>query len=130
MVSPSTTNTLLARPLSTVNEREHNPGTNRQSPRWGLAWIGKGRLIVGTPWKVDFDLLVDWEYRETAFIAQIRGLDDYGVGTSTDEAIQDLLFSIADFRESLERRVAANASLSDELRRTLQFLQQLLVRNE
>src|SRR3989304_8651264 len=117
MVSPSTTNTLLARPLSTVNEREHNPGTNRQSPRWGLAWIGKGRLIVGTPWKVDFDLLVDWEYRETAFIAQIRGLDDYGVGTSTDKAIQDLLFSIADFRESLERRGGGHEPISYVLKR-------------
>ena len=130
MVSPSTTNTPLAPPLGTSYEYEYNQGTNRQFESWGLAWVGKGHVIVGTPWRLRYDLLVNLAYREPAIIALLHGLDDYGVGASSDEAIDDLLSSIADFLDSLERRVAARAPLSDELRRTLQILQQLLERNE
>lgn len=128
MLSPSTTNTLLAEPKDTVNKHIFNPGTHYAFPWWGTTWISKGTPIVGTAWRLAFDMIVEVEYTETAVIAASRQLDDYGVGPSVEEAIQNLLLSLVDFRESLERRVIANAQLSDELSGALQNLRDLLER--
>lgn len=94
----------------------------------GISRVNKGTPIADTGWKLGLDLGIQLDYSDTAVIASSSWLDDYGAGESAEAAIQNLLVSIVDYRESLERRVAANAQLSEELSSTLQRLQLLLVR--
>jgi hypothetical protein len=81
--------------------------------------------IRGTGWKLAQDLGIDLKYDHGFVIATYVLVDEYGHGASAQQAINDLLTSLVDFRESLERQVAEH-SLSSELVGILDKLRILL----
>ena len=95
-------------------------------PIKGVTRVNKETPIEQTGWKLVLDLGVHLEYNETNVVATSPWVDDYAVGGNEPEAVQNLLLSLVDFRESLERR-NEKAQLSDELRDTLEKLRLLLV---
>lgn len=102
--------------------------------RSSQSYIGRGvtRINSGTPvghagWRLALDLGVDLEYSRGFVVATNSWIDEYGHGNTQQEAITDLLTSLVDFRESLERQSGENV-LSDELVEILERLRILLVR--
>ena len=93
----------------------------------GVTRVNSGTYIGHAGWRLALDIGVDLEYGHGFVFAVNRWIDEYGHGNTQQEAITDLLTSLVDFRESLERQSAENA-LSDELVETLKRLRILLVR--
>ena len=91
----------------------------------GIDRVSKHTPIANTGWKLRFDLGVQLDYTEKTVIATSPWLDDYGVGDSVEDAKLNLLLSLVDLRESLERR-DESAQLSDELIEMLSKLRELL----
>ena len=121
---------------NTVNEVQGVGGTatwidlitheTKASIHGGATRIRQGTRIAGTNWVLAFDLGIDLEFTERSVVAASPWVNDYGQGPNQFEATQDLLASLADYRESLERR-AQQGNLSDDLGETLSRLQILLV---
>ena len=121
----------------TVNVVQGSQGTGQNVPLMtagirsthysGITRLPEGTRIVGTGWILAFDLGIDLEFTENSVIAASPWIDDYAQGANQSHAVQNLLISLAEYRESLERR-AQRAVLSDELTDTLWKLQSLLVK--
>ena len=92
----------------------------------GVTRIRSGTFIRDTGWKLALDIGVDLEYGRGFAVAVNRWIDEYGHGNTQQEAITDLLTSLVEFRESLERQ-SAESVLSEELVETLEKLRILLV---
>lgn len=90
---------------------------------FGWQVVPQDTIIKGTPFKLASDLVVELLGDESQIIAKVRLVDEYGMGTSPDEAIRDLLTSLADYLSSLERR---EAQIGESLTRDLQNLRTLL----
>ena len=59
----------------------------------------------GSCWELAIDLTVIVRASRREVLASTNmTVEEYGVGASLDEAIQDLLTSLSDYRESLETR--------------------------
>ena len=97
------------------------------SARMGFTRLNKGTLIGNSGWMLDLDLGVDLEAGETFAVASNSWIDEYGHGDTESDAIGDLLSSLGEFRESLERQRDYNI-LSEELNNSLEKLRILLVR--
>jgi hypothetical protein len=93
----------------------------------GVLRVNSGTYIGNAGWKLALDLGVDLEYGRGFVVAVNRWIDEYGHGNTQQEAITDLLTSLVDFRESLERQSNENV-LSNELAEILERLRILLVR--
>ena len=97
-------------------------------PEMGLTRVNRDTIIGDTGWKLALDMGVALEYASTYVIATNPWVDDYGQGDTEQEATDDLLSSLVDFRESLERQSQA-AELSEVLVESLYKLRILLVRS-
>ena len=62
----------------------------------------------GSEWELAGDLVVEIRTSEEEVLAVARHLtvEEYGAGASVEEAVQDLLTSLSEYRESLEEREA------------------------
>ena len=92
--------------------------------------IPAGTVIPsGRRWKLAEDLYVDFRTTEKGdVIASTRQINEYGWGTTREKALHDLLLSLVDFKDSLERRVKyGRVILSDELNLDLIYLKRLFV---
>lgn len=109
--------------MATVNSAETSVG-----PSSGTLRIPQYTPVQGTGWMLATDLRVDLEYGPSGVTAWSPSIDDYGHGASSVEAVRNLLLSLADFRESLERR-NLEGNLSEELSDLLSTLR-ILLKNE
>lgn len=91
----------------------------------GVLFILQNTNIEGTSWKLGEDLIFLLSHQGCQVIAQAYQLDEYGIGSSLQEAIGDLLTSLVDYRESLEKRAG---QLGDTMFRHLQLLRLLLTK--
>ena len=73
-------------------------------------------------------MAVEWQLSDAYVIAVNPWVDEYGHGDSEQEAREDLLMSLAEFRESLERQEVLGG-LSDELIEILTKLRGLLAQS-
>lgn len=82
--------------------------TGRLTLSFGIQVVPEGTEIEGTPYKLASDMVVEVVVEcledEGPVIARTHLVDEYGIGTSLQEAILDLLASLADYLMSLERR--------------------------
>lgn len=77
-------------------------------------------------WELTTDLTVIVQSSQKEMLARTDNtVREYGVGTSLDEAIQDLLTSLSDYRESLEAR---EKTLGEEGLEDLRLLRALIRR--
>ena len=96
-------------------------------PERGITRVSRDTIIDETGWKLALEMFVQLEYTPTGVVAVSPWVDDYAEGGSGQEAVKNLLCSLVDYRESLERRILT-AQLSDELCATLEKLRMLLIR--
>ena len=66
--------------------------------------VAAGAPIGASGWKLALDLGVDLEYTDRYVIAANSWVDEYGCGDTKESAIADLLTSLLDLRQSLERQ--------------------------
>ena len=109
--------------IATVDSVETSVG-----PRSWTLRIPQDTPVQGTGWMLATDLRVDLEYGPSGVTAWSPAVDDYGHGASSSEAVHNLLLSLVDFRESLERR-NLEGNLSEELSDLLSTLR-ILLKNE
>ena len=109
--------------MATVDSVETSVG-----PRLGTLRVPELTPVLGTGWMLATDLRVDLEYGPSGVTAWSPAVDDYGHGGSSFEAVRNLLLSLVDFRESLERR-NLEGNLSEELSHLLTILK-VLLRNQ
>ena len=88
--------------------------------------VSSGTPIPDSGWKLALDLGVDLEYTDRYVIAANSWVDEYGCGDTKESAIADLLTSLLDLRQSLERQQRESV-LAEETRDTLAKLTILLV---
>ena len=114
---------------SAVDTDAHRPRNfdSKVTARMGFTRLNKGTLLGNSGWMLDLDLGVDLEAGDTFAVASNSWIDEYGHGDTEFDAITDLLNSLGEFRESLERQRDNNV-LSEELNETLENLRMLLVR--
>ncbi len=91
-----------------------------------VAKVAAGATIGASGWKLALDLGVDLEYTDRYVIAANSWVDEYGCGDTKESAIADLLTSLLDLRQSLERQ-KRESILAEETRDLLAKLTILLV---
>ena len=91
----------------------------------GVDRVRSGEPIGASGWHLALDLGVDLEYTDGYVIATSTWVDEYGYGDTKESAIADLLLSLLELRQSLERQ-KGESELSDELVATLSKLKVLL----
>ena len=99
--------------------------TNLSVPYKERELIPAAAAIGAAGWHLSLDLGVDLEYTDRYVIATSPWVDEYGYGDTKESAIADLLLSLLDLRQSLERQ-QGESQLSDELVATLSKLKVLL----
>lgn len=82
-------------------------------------------MSIKNDWKLASDLMIIIRTDETHFIASLSLLNEYGLGVTVEESIDDLLTSLVDYMESLLRR---EARLSEPLKKDLEILKKLITR--
>jgi hypothetical protein len=82
-------------------------------------------IPIKTGWKLASSLMIAIQIEGNHFIAKVPFLDEYGLGVTTEEAIDDLLTSLVDYNESLLRR---ESRLSEPLKRDLENLKKVLTK--
>ena len=100
--------------------------TNLRVPHKERELAPAGIAIGASGWQLALDLGVDLEYTDRYVIAANSWVDEYGYGDTKESAIANLLLSLLDLRQSLERQ-QRESRLSDELVETLAKLNILLV---
>ena len=90
------------------------------------ALVAAAAAIGASGWRLARDLAIDLEYADGYVIATNSWVDEYGYGDTKERAIADLLLSLLDLRQSLERQ-QRESRLSEELVATLAKLNILLV---
>lgn len=90
------------------------------------ALVTAAAAIGASGWRLARDLAIDLEYADGYVIAVSSEVDEYGYGDTKEQAIADLLLSLLDLRQSLERQ-QRESRLSEELVATLAKLNILLV---
>lgn len=99
--------------------------TNIRVPYQERALLPAAAAIGASGWHLALDLGVDLEYTDRYVIATSTWVDEYGCGDTKESAIADLLLSLLDLRQSLERQ-QRESQLSEELLDTLDKLTILL----
>ena len=87
--------------------------------------IPAAAAIGASGWQLAQELAVDLEYADGYVIATSPWVDEYGYGDTKESALADLLLSLLELRQSLERQ-KGESQLSDELLATLDNLNILL----
>ena len=88
--------------------------------------IPAAAAIGASGWQLARALAVDLEYAEGYVIATSTEVDEYGYGDTKESALADLLLSLLDLRQSLERQ-KRESQLSAELVATRDKLNILLM---
>ena len=92
----------MAEPSSVYADWRENPdsGGELHVIPSGCSW--------SSDWELTGDLAVEVKTSEDETLAVARHLavEEYGAGASLEEAVQDLLTSLSEYRESLEEREA------------------------
>ena len=91
----------------------------------GVDIVRSGEPIGASGWHLALAMGVDLEYTDGYVIATSPWVDEYGYGDTKESAIADLLLSLLELRQSLERQ-KGESQLSDELAATLDQLNILL----
>ena len=99
--------------------------TTFRVPHKEVVLIPAAAAIGASGWQLSRDLAVDLEYADGYVIATSPWVDEYGYGDTKERALADLLLSLLDLRQSLERQ-NRESQLSDELLATLDKLNTLL----
>ena len=87
--------------------------------------IPAAAAIGASGWHLARDLAVELEYADGYVIATSAWGDEYGYGDTKESALADLLLSLLELRQSLERQ-KLESQLSDELLATRDKLNILL----
>ena len=85
--------------------------------------IAQGTLAGQSDWYLAKEIGVEVTYQDTGVIVSYAVVDEYGIGPSLEEAEHDLLVSLVEYRQSLERR---ESRLSDELQGDFAILDMIL----
>lgn len=80
------------------------PTPEPSSVEVGIDVIPRGTLVAGGPWKITLDVVVELRREGADVVAIYHEVDEYGTGKTHEEAMTDLLLSLVDYRESLEKR--------------------------
>ena len=99
--------------------------TTFRVPYKEVALIPAAAAIGTSGWQLNRPLAVELEYADGYVIATSTEVDEYGYGDTKESALADLLLSLLDLRQSLERQ-KGESELSDELLATLDKLNILL----
>jgi len=116
----------------------HNPGNTLTSGKPNTVKLTHGRFNTLTVFTLPRDSEIgDWRLK-SIILAQIRhtrkewlattwleGIAEYGVGEDTSDAIIDLVVSLGEYRESLEKQ---EANLGDSAQRELDHLRRIIER--
>ena len=87
--------------------------------------IPAAATIGASGWQLARELAVELEYADGYVIATSPWVDEYGYGDTKESALADLLLSLLELRQSLERQ-KGESQLSAELLSTLDKLNTLL----
>ena len=87
--------------------------------------IPAAAAIGASGWQLTRPLAVDLEYADGYVVATSPWVDEYGYGDTKESALADLLLSLLELRQSLERQ-KGESELSAELLATLDKLNILL----
>jgi hypothetical protein len=90
----------------------------------GMLAIPRKRVIKHN-YKLMVDLVAEVKVEDDKYVVVDYQIDEYGIGSSLQEAQQDLLDSLVDYLVSLERR---ENRLGDREQRNLQILRSILKR--
>lgn len=94
-------------------------------PHKEVELIPAAAAIGASGWHLTRELAVDLEYADGYVIATSAWGDEYGYGDTKESALADLLLSLLELRQSLERQ-KGESQLSAELLATLDKLNILL----
>jgi hypothetical protein len=89
--------------LETKNDTTSESISNSPLSNSGIFSIKQGTLIANG-WKISSDLIVELKQEDSNFIAINHEVEEYGIGKTESEAIQDLMTSLVDYRISLGKR--------------------------
>ena len=96
---------------------------NEYIPSPGIYMIKMNTQLPRGGWRIREDCFVELKKEGNNYIAFDNAVDEYGIGKTEVEAINDLLSSFADFRISLEKR---ENNLSKEDKKSLAVLRDIL----
>ena len=99
--------------------------TTFRVPHKEVVLIPAAAAIGASGWHLARDLAVDLEYADGYVIATSPWVDEYGYGDTKESALADLLLSLLELRQSLERQ-KGESQLSAELLATRDNLNILL----
>ena len=125
MVSYTEANQITA----TQTQAEVQPGLETRamsSTVTSFRTLPEGTPVGSSGWRLARDIGVETVQGDTSLIASYPLLDEYGVGPEYESAVQDLLISLVEYRESLQRR---QDRIAAELQRDLAVLETILERS-
>jgi len=97
---------------SKVEHFQHEMVGTSQTPTMtvGVSVVPQETPVGVESWKMKQDLVVELRIEGARFIALYHEVSEYGIGETEQDALSDLLTSLADYRLSLERREATLAT--------------------
>ena len=117
----------ITEPVETTAEFQPTLETKRvKEVESSFTTLPKGTAAVSSGWRLAQDIGVEVTYGETGVIVSFPLLDEYGIGREHDSAVQDLLLSLVEYRQSLTGR---RARLAEELKRHFAVLETILERS-
>lgn len=135
---PSPTINLMSVTSAEIVFKVGNPGNTKISGKPNTVKLTHGRfntLTVFTlpgdreigDWRLKSNILVQIHQTRKECLATtwLEGIAEYGVGEDTSDAIMDLVVSLGEYRESLEKQ---EANLADSARRELDHLRRIIER--
>jgi hypothetical protein len=90
----------------------------------GMLTVGKG-VLIGDQYSLKEPLTAEVKWEDDKYVAVEYRVDEYGIGQSLEEAQQDLLNSLVDYLNSLEKR---EKKLGDRESNNLKVLREILVK--
>ena len=100
-----TTVTLPAPPAVTTSSPQHYQ-LSQLSAGWetrteGIRVVHAGTPIESTEWKLRSDLVAHVRFDGATVVATNHEVEEYGAGSTVEEAVKDLLASLANYIEAL-----------------------------
>jgi hypothetical protein len=76
----------------------------------GIALVPQGTPVGRESWEIKQDLVTELRLEGSNYIALSHDVSEYGIGETEQDALSDLVTSLADYRASLEKREATLAT--------------------
>ena len=100
------------------------PGADQYTREVSVVTIKPGTPAGSGPWKTSRHSVAELRREGSKIIAVHYDIDEYGIGETSEEALADLLTSLAEYRASLEKRKGELAPKElNELQRLNELLQ-------